>query len=106
MPLIQDADRRVALRAVLLACPDGEVRLDVTHLHAMGAIEDIDGLCSGGLGAMRTAASEHAPIIVLPKEKLTSSFLRRRSGCCIRTWLISYGSWISASGLPVVPVRS
>jgi hypothetical protein len=75
MSLIQDADRRLALRAVLLACPDGEVRLDVTHLYAMGAAENIDGLCSGGLDAMREAASELAPVIVLAEGKTDIEFL-------------------------------
>src|SRR2546430_706244 len=32
MSLIKDADRRAVLRAALLACPDDEVRLDITYL--------------------------------------------------------------------------
>ena len=44
MALIKNADRRVALRAALLARPDAEVRLDVTHLYDMGALETTDEL--------------------------------------------------------------
>ncbi len=49
MSLIKDVDRRTALRAALLARPHDEVRLDVTHLWAMGALETVDKLCSRGL---------------------------------------------------------
>ena len=75
MTLIKDADRRVALRAVLLACPDDEVRLDVTHLHAMGALETLDGLCSSGLEAIRAAASADAPLVVLAEGSTDVEFL-------------------------------
>jgi len=75
MSLITDTDRLIALRAALLACPDHEVRLDVTWHYAGGAIETIDGLCSSALDAMRAAASGHAPIVVLAEGKTDIEFL-------------------------------
>jgi len=75
MSLIKDADRRIALRAALLARPDDEVRLDITYLVAMGALETTDALCSSGLKAMRAAASAHAPIVVLTEGKSDIEFL-------------------------------
>jgi hypothetical protein len=75
MSLIKDADRRVALRAALLARPDDEVGLDITYLATMGALETTDGLCSSGLEAMRAAASAHAPIVVLTEGKSDIEFL-------------------------------
>jgi hypothetical protein len=59
-------DTRLALRAVLLALPDGEVRLDFTDLIKGGWLDDALGeLCSRALAWMRTDAARHAPIIVL-----------------------------------------
>jgi hypothetical protein len=75
MSLIKDAGRRIALRAVLLARPDDEVRLDITYLVAMGALETTDALCSSGLKAMRAAASAHTPIVVLTEGKSDIEFL-------------------------------
>jgi hypothetical protein len=75
MSVIQDADRRIALRAALLAYPDDEVRLDVTYPYAMGSLETVDGLCSSGLEAMRAAASAHAPLVVLAEGKSDIEFL-------------------------------
>lgn len=75
MSLIHDVDRRTALRAALLASPQGEVRLDVTHLVAMGALETVDRLCSTGLSEMRAVASAHTPIVVLAEGKTDIEFL-------------------------------
>jgi hypothetical protein len=75
MSLIKDADRRIALRAAVLARPDDEVRLDITYLATMGALETTDGLRSSGLEAMRAAASAHAPIVVLTEGKSDIEFL-------------------------------
>lgn len=89
MYLITEADRRVALRAALLARPNDPVRLDVTHPYRMGAIEDIEGLCTSGLQAIRAAASDHAPIMhrssCSPKAKPTPSSSKPGCACCIRT---------------------
>lgn len=73
--LIKDVDRRTALRAALLARPQDEVRLDVTHLWTMGALETVDKLCSSGLSEMRAAASAYAPIVVLAEGKTDIEFL-------------------------------
>jgi len=75
MSLIKDVDRRTALRAALLACPQDEVRLDVTHLWTMGALETVDQVCSRGFAEMRAAASAHAPIVVLAEGKTDIEFL-------------------------------
>jgi hypothetical protein len=75
MALIKDVDRRTALRAALLACPQGEVCLDVTHLQAMGALATVGKLCSSGLSELRAAASAHAPIVVLAEGKTDIEFL-------------------------------
>lgn len=75
MSLITDVDRRIALWAALMACPGEEVRFDVTHMYAMGALETIDGLCSNGLAAVRAAGSAHAPIVVLAEGRTDIEFL-------------------------------
>jgi hypothetical protein len=75
MSLIKDVDRRTALRAALLARPQDEVHLDVTHLWTMGALETVDNLCSSGLAEMRAAASAHTPIVVLGEGKTDIDFL-------------------------------
>ena len=75
LSLIKDVDRRVALRAALLARPADEVRLDVTWHYEGGAIETIDGLCSSALAAMRARASALTPIVVLAEGKTDVEFL-------------------------------
>jgi HEPN/Toprim N-terminal domain 1 len=62
----EDLDYRQVLRAVVLALPDAEVRLDITDLVGGGWLDDPPNkLCSEGLAAMRADAAAHAPIIVL-----------------------------------------
>jgi hypothetical protein len=41
----------------------------------MGAIEDIEGLCTSGPQAMWAAASAHAPLVVLAEGKTDTEFL-------------------------------
>jgi hypothetical protein len=70
MSQIEEEDARLALRAVLLARPDDEVRLDVTGLVAGGWLDDSPvGICASGLSAMRAIAAVHAPIVVLTEGK-------------------------------------
>jgi hypothetical protein len=63
---IEGLDDRIALRAVLLALPDADVRLDLTDL-VEGRFVDHppDTLCAEALIALREDAAAHAPIIVL-----------------------------------------
>lgn len=75
MSLITDADRLIVLRAALLACPDHEVRLDVTWHYAGGTIETIDGLCSSALDSMHAGASGYAPVVVLAEGRTDIEFL-------------------------------
>jgi HEPN/Toprim N-terminal domain 1 len=64
--LIEGLDHRFAMRAVLLALPDAEVRLDLTDLVEGGWLNDPpDRLCTEALIALREDAAVHAPIIVL-----------------------------------------
>ena len=66
LSLIEDWEVRTVLRAVLLALPDAEVRLDLTDLVQGGWLDDRAGeLCSEALASMRADAATNAPIIVL-----------------------------------------
>lgn len=61
----RDLRNRLALRAVLVALTDAEVRLDISHLVHRGELDKPETYCSEGLAAVRAEAGAHAPIIVL-----------------------------------------
>lgn len=66
----EEEDERSALRAVLLARPGDQVRLDVTDLVAGGWLDEPpSGICAKGLSTMRAVAAIHAPIVVLTEGK-------------------------------------
>jgi hypothetical protein len=71
MSHFEEEDARIALRAVLLARPDDNVRLDVTDLITGGWLDDDRpvGVCAAGLDTMRTIAAAHTPIVVLTEGK-------------------------------------
>jgi hypothetical protein len=76
--LVQGVDDRVALRAVLLALPEGEVRLNIG---LVGEERDIPKTyCSEGLAAMRAEAAAHAPIIVLTEGRTDKQVLEPALG--------------------------
>ena len=70
MLAFEEQDERFALRAVLLALPDDQVRLDVTGLVVGGWLDEPpSGICADGLSTMRAVAAIHAPIVVLTEGK-------------------------------------
>src|SRR5207247_5558655 len=59
---IQYTDERLILRLILLARPNDDVRLNVTHLYADGRLGSLHTLCSSGLKATQAEASAYTPI--------------------------------------------
>jgi hypothetical protein len=69
-------DERFALRLVLLAFPDAQVRLDVTALAEGGWIEgEPTALASNALESLRTDAAALAPTVVLTEGRTDAEFL-------------------------------
>jgi hypothetical protein len=71
MSHFEEEDARLAVRAVLLARPHDEVRLDITDLIEGGWLADDHptGVCAAGLDTMRAIAAAHTPIVVLTEGK-------------------------------------
>jgi hypothetical protein len=64
--LLEDVDYRIALRAVLIAFPDGEVKIDLTDLLDGGWIEDPPfNLCSHALDIVRADTASYSPLVVI-----------------------------------------
>jgi HEPN/Toprim N-terminal domain 1 len=77
MKLLQNWDDRLALRAALLAFPEGEVVLDLTANGEYGWPESEPAkLASHAQVAVQEAATTYAPMIVLTEGRTDAEFLR------------------------------